>query len=588
MCGFVGALGVDAPVREAAELLRHRGPDQDGFLRAGPLTLGFRRLAIIDPQGPGQPVSDGTRALVFNGEIYNYMELARELGLESRSDSRVLFEALGRWGRGALDRLDGMFALAYWDGQSLLLARDRVGVKPLYYARLRDGWVFSSGTRPLIRLGVSDRLEPRSLDAYLTLLWAPSPLSPYQAIRKLPPGHLVTLPVGEARPWWRWEPRPGESTEQDVRQALELAVERELRSDVPLGIFLSGGLDSSLVAGLCKGGIPGFTLAPDPDDLALDIYQDERPHAMAVARSLGISLTEVPVSPSVDDIEGLVARMEEPVGDPASVAIHLLSRAAHGHVKTVLSGVGGDELFGGYPRHRALRLAMWTRKLPGFAQKLISVLPGREGKPGRLRRDAQKLLRARGDLASAYLSFFKYLTPEDKSRLYSADLALAGPGSWEQELKESFLSTPCKPLLRALSFDLNHFLPENNLLYTDLASMALSVEVRVPLLNANVLRAAAGLRESDIRNKRVLRKIAKDILPHQVIVRPKAGLGSPVRGWLRGRFRDWADSQLGLLPPELVHPGVARSWLEEEVTGKGFRYLALWALVTLSLWLRTR
>ncbi len=587
MCGFVGVLDAGAiDLKPALSQLRHRGPDDEKTWSSEGLKLGFRRLSIIDPTGPGQPVSDGQSALVLNGEIYNYRELAEELGIETRSDAEAAFHALKRWGTGALDRFNGIFALAFWDGERVILARDRVGVKPLFYARLKGGWAFSSGTRALLSLGVSDELDTEAITSYLSLLWAPGPLSPFKEIKKVPPGTIVVLPEHRVQKWWKWRPEPGTTTEEQTNIALEAAAKQELVSDVPLGIFLSGGLDSSLVAFMAGEPLPAFTLSPEPQDLAADIYQDESLYAEMVARTLGMPLTKVKLRPQIHEIEKLISKLEEPLGDPASIAIYLLSLSAKQQgIKTVLSGVGGDELFGGYPRHRAFGMAVKTRHLPGFVRGLIARLPGSAGRMGRLRRDALKLLRAKGSPGQIYLSFFYQSDREELSGLFRENHRQMD--AWERMLLGGF-EEKHDSRVAALSFDINYFLPENNLAYTDYASMAASVEVRVPLLNPRVLEAARGLSSGQLMGKKVLRKIAENNLPKEIIQRPKAGLGSPVRGWIRTWLYPWIQEQIWGLPDGLLDKELALKWLKEEKQGKGFRYLSLWALATLSVWLRTR
>ncbi len=568
MCGFFGALGAEAPLREAAKLLAHRGPDDEGFLEMGPLRLAFRRLAIVDPEGGHQPITDGVRALVFNGEIYNF----RELGYDTRSDARALFYALRDEGLAVLPRLRGIFAFAYWDGGKLFLVRDRLGVKPLYYARLGGGWAFSSEAKPLLRAGVPTELSEPALAACLSLLWCPSPLTPFKGIKKLPPGHWLELPSGRLVRWWRPEREKGGSV-SELAGALSAAVKEELLADVQVGLFLSGGLDSSAVAALVPEPLDAITLSPAPEDLARDIVFDESPYAELVAKRFGHRLHRVSLSPSPELAERLAATLSEPLGDSAAYAVYLMSiKARELGLKAVLSGVGGDELFGGYPRHRARRLLSVARLLR-WAQGVLERLPFKAGRLGRLRRDALKLLRAED-----YLGFYIYLRAQELAELLAFPVDLRVIDQLREEIAPGYLG--------ALDFDLLRFLPDNNLLYTDQASMAAGVEVRVPLLNPRVLDAALRLPQNLLVWKRALKRALAGTLPFQIIKRKKAGLGSPVRGWVRGPLAEWLRAQLEALPPELFNPRAALRWHDEEIKGKGFRYLTLWQLGVMSVWLR--
>ncbi len=534
----------------------------------GPLKLGFRRLAIVDPEGGRQPITDGRRALVFNGEIYNF----RDLGYPTRSDAKALFFALRDRGLSVLPELRGIFAFAYWDGERLFLVRDRLGVKPLYYAQVGEGWVFSSETKPLLAAGANSRLDLRALSAYLSLLWCPSPATPFRGIKKLPPGHWLELPAGRLKRWWKWKRgRGGELGE--LREALAKAAREELLADVPVGLFLSGGLDSSAVAALVSEPLDAITLEPSPEDLARDIVFDETPYAEEVAREFGHRLHPVPLTPSAELAEGLARTLSEPLVDGAAYATLLLARKARQlGLKAVLSGVGGDELFGGYPRHRARRLLALARALR-WARPALEALPLRAGLPGRLRRDALKLLRA-GD----YLGFYIYLSLAELGELLAFEPRPELVEGLREEVKPGHLG--------ALDFDLLRFLPENNLLYTDFASMAQGVEVRVPLLNPLVLEAASRLPPKLLINKKALKEALRGRLPEKVLRRKKAGLGSPVRAWVRGALRDWVRAQLEALPPELFRRETALRWHDEEISGRGFRYLTLWQLAVLSVWLK--
>ncbi|HEX5138927.1 MAG TPA: asparagine synthase (glutamine-hydrolyzing) [Planctomycetota bacterium] len=605
MCGFVGVVAPGARhrfagrVRAASLGLAHRGPDSDGYFEDDDCVLGFRRLAILDLEHGGQPMrgEDGS-VLVCNGEIYNFRELAASLPpgrLRTRSDSEVALATLEREGAGALARFDGMFALARWEPRrrSLLLARDRLGIKPLYHARLGDAFLFASEIRALLALGLRAAAHPPAIDVHASFLWNPGPETAFAGIRRLPPGTSLELRDGIERPsrYWRMAPCPGSGRPdpEAVREAVVSDVRRQLVSDVPVGIFLSGGLDSSFIACALPGDAVkrAYTLSFPRRDLSADIVRDETRYARLLARARGIELVEVPLEFSPERFLHSVRALEEPVGDPAAIAtIALSSRAEE---KVLLSGMGGDELWGGYPRFRALEL---SRYLPGCARPLLEaaerLLP-HAGLLGRFGRNAAKFGSAAGlPWAARHVRFLSYLAPEERAGLLGPALRGRVGGSAHERL---LLARPAggDDLDVSLRFEVEQFLPCHNLLYTDKASMAASKEVRVPLLGNAVLETAERLPAGLRRGKRLLRRAAEGIVPREILARRKAGFGAPVQGWLRGPLRPLLDEYLS--PAALgrrgwFEPAAVRRLVDDEWAGRSHRYLLIYELLVLEAWAR--
>ena len=605
MCGFVGIVAPGAGsrfadrVRAAALRLAHRGPDSEGFFEDGDCVLGFRRLAIIDLEHGDQPMrgADGS-VLVCNGELYNFRELAAALPagrLRTRSDTEVALASLEREGTAALRGFDGMFALARWEPRRrrLTLARDRLGIKPLYHARLGDAFLFASEIRALLALGLEAAANPEAIDVHATFLWNPGPETAFRGVFRLPPGTALELREGSERAvrYWRMAPSPGTGRPDPgaVREAVVSDVRRQLVADVPVGVFLSGGLDSSFIAGAIPEGAVrrAYTLVFPPRDLAADIVCDESHYALLAARERGIELGEVPLEFSAERFLKAVRALEEPVGDPAAVAT--LALCARAEEKVLLSGMGGDELWGGYPRFRALEL---SRYLPGCAGPVFEaaqrLLP-HTGLLGRYGRNAAKFGSAAGlPWAARHVRFLSYLAPEERPGLFGPGLRGCVKGSAHDRL---LLIRPPggDDMDVSLRFEVEQFLPCHNLLYTDKSSMAESKEVRVPLLGNAVLEAAERLPAECRRGKRLLRRAAAGVVPREILARKKAGFGAPVQGWLAGPLKPLLDEYLSVASLRRrgwFDPPAVQRLLADERAGRTHRYLLIYELLVLETWAR--
>jgi asparagine synthase (glutamine-hydrolysing) len=625
MCGIAGfadrrALGGWRANSDAAEqdhallgamcaAIRHRGPDDEGRRIMPGVALGMRRLSIIDLATGQQPIhnEDSTVWVVFNGEIYNYTELRSDLisrGHEfyTSSDTETIVHAYEEWGQEAFSRLRGMFGIALWDSrnQSLLLARDRVGIKPLHYAITGDRLYFGSEIKSILAADdVGRRIDFEALDHYLSFLYTPRDGSIFAGIRKLPPGHVLRWQAGTVRITRYWEaaaeeqpPDSDEAAIERLRQVLRDAVRSHLMSEVPLGAFLSGGVDSSLVVGLMAEAssqpVRTFSIGFD------DPRYDELDHARVVARHFATDHHEFVVKPdALAIIDDLIAHFDEPFGDSSAIPTWYVSEMARRHVTVVLSGDGGDELFGGYERYAPHpRIAAFDRWAPPPSRTVASLvwplLP--HGVTGK-----NFLRRAARDARGRYLDQIGYFQADEKQALLSGDIRrVIGTFDAEARLGHHFDRLSGLPWdAQMMHFDFETYLPEDILTKVDRMSMAHSIESRVPLLDNNVVDFAAtlpaNLKIRKGRKKHILKEAASKLLPAQILDRRKQGFAVPVGGWFRGDLREFfsdvllsrAARERGYFSGRFIDRMV-----REHVAGRRDHTLRLWALVVFELWHR--
>jgi asparagine synthase (glutamine-hydrolysing) len=622
MCGIAGVLYADhtrevEPVRLAAMsgAIAHRGPDGDGLFRAPGVGLIHRRLSIIDLAGGSQPLSneDGRIQVVFNGEIYNYRELKRELEAKGHlfatsSDTEVLVHLYEECGERLVERLRGMFAFAIWDSpqRRLLLARDRLGIKPLYF--LRDGkrLLFASELKAVLAAGdVPRELDVASLEDYLTLGVVSGTRSIFRGIEKLAPGHTLSIDANhwDARPrcYWRLEFVPddtlsSEDWQQAVRSKLDETVERHLIADVPVGAFLSGGIDSSVITALAAGKtrepIQTFSIGFREDQF------NELPYARQTAEKYGTRHTEEIVTANAAELlDELCWYYDEPFADSSAIPTMLVSRLAARHVKVVLSGDGGDEAFGGYARYpHDLAEAAIRRRLPAWLrQRLLAPLgrawPKANWMPRWLRAKTT-LTNLAADADAAYANTLSICRPPLRRELLAADVAHSLNGHQSERLvREAYLHQPGDPLSRMIATDVATLLPDDFLVKVDRASMASGLEVRPPLLDHELLELAAripsNLKIRGGQTKWILKQSCRDLLPADLLTRPKRGFEIPVDCWLRGElapmFHDLVLDSRGPAADLLDRRRVAALY-EDHRRGRGRHGPVLWSLMVLSKW----
>lgn len=625
MCGIAGMVGFcdEALLLAMTRRLAHRGPDGEGFHREREVGLGHRRLAIVDLAGGAQPMSDpeGALHIAFNGEIFNFQALRRELAdfpFRTRSDTEVILAAWRREGAAALRRLRGQFALALWDSaaETLHLARDHLGQKPLYYARLKPrpdaphgGLLFASEPKALLCCAEVDRgLDLAALDAYLDLFYVPPPRSIFAGIRQLPPGHMLSWHKGQLTisRWWDCEPRPPDPAlrsldawAEAVAPTLEEAISLTTIADVPVGAFLSGGLDSStIVAVLAQRGaaLDTFCVGYGSEGASYD----ERSHARAVARRFGATHHELELGVDIlGDLESLVRSFDEPFGSWAALLSHRLARFTRRHVTVALAGDGGDEVFGGYPRYRGLLFSQHVEHLPGAAIDLARRALRLAGEPTTarsLRRWARQFLEGCTlPPGERYAAWVGYAPPAARDRLYTRATRARVAALREPSFVAAAFEKPVlgDMVARAWYADLHGFLPENVLRGTDRMSMAHGLEVRVPFCDHRLVEQMAAapspLRVTALASKRILRKIAGKWLPPEILGRKKLGFNAPFGAWLKTRedpiTREWLHPDV-LARRGLFDPAEVRRLIVEHREGTRDHAIRLWSLIVLEQWFR--
>jgi asparagine synthase (glutamine-hydrolysing) len=621
VCGIYGIFQLDGSPADATlmpamgRLTEHRGPDDEGLHADGPCSIGMRRLSIIDLAGGHQPLSndDGSLWLVCNGEIYNFRELRQQLErlghrFKTSSDSEVILHGYAQYGDEVVHRLNGMFAFALWDArrQRLIIARDRLGIKPVYLYRDARRLAFASEAKALLALpGVSAEIDPVALHSYLNLGYVAAPLSMFRGIGKLPPASLLVVErerVAERR-YWRVpatiDRRPSEAEwVERVRTRLDESVRMQMVSDVPIGAFLSGGIDSSTVVGFmaAHSDQPIRTYAIGFAGTAADEFYNELPYARRIADAFATQHHEIVVRPDVVTLlPRLLWHMDEPIADTAFITTFLVSQFARRDVTVILSGVGGDELFGGYRRYLGNHYQAAFERLPAWARRMASAVG--ERLPSDRHSPLLNLSRlAKGFLASAGLPF------EERYRSYvqvfpvqEAERLLRINGS----ARPDFIATAFEhaggddALNRMLVVDAETQLPDDLLALTDKMSMATSLECRVPLLDHELVELAASMPEEiKIRGgrlKHVLKKAVADMLPRDILERKKRGFGTPMGAWLK---RDLAPLTRGLLSEsvirarELFHPQAVQELIALHEANRVDGTDRLLALMNLEIWSR--
>ena len=577
--------------------------------------IGFRRLAVIDPAGSHQPMStpDGRLTVAFNGEIYNFRSLRAQLadrGVEFRTagDTEVLLHLYRLFGREMLERLEGMFAFVIHDRDAgeLFMARDRLGQKPLWYAPLPDRVVFASEANALLsHPAVDTALNAEAVTTYVTMGYIPAPLSIFKGVQKLLPGHwLLGGRTGSRGPERYWQPeaaergRSAEGAAEAVRERLTEAVRSRLVSDVPLGALLSGGMDSAIIVGLMSETMGGPRAVKTFTAGFSDALFDERSDARVVAEHFGTEHTELAIEAApggvVDDVVGMYG---EPFADSSALPTWLICRAAREHVTVALVGDGGDEVFGGYDRYRAMHLAE-TMGPAGYLAVRMAAAMVRPWAGQEERSRGRRLIRFADALnyppSVQYFRYRRLFGPQDLSRLLCEDFAAVvdvdAPGRWFCGLYEAGKFET--EVGRAQHHDVMTYLPDDLLVKSDIASMACSLELRAPMLDHRVVEMGLSLpvecKVSRGRGKMILREAFGDMLPGEVFRRPKRGFGAPIGRWLRGELTGMLretllDGPMG--KGEVFRRASLEGLINDHVSGRGDHRHRLWALMVLGRWL---
>lgn len=620
MCGIAGIVSLDGHnleerVRSMTEAQRHRGPDDRGLWSDDLCALGHRRLSIIDLSEAGrQPMSDEAGAvwIVLNGEIYNFQSLRRELEalgyrFRTQTDTEVVVAAYRQWGTQCVMRLRGMFAFAIWDQprRRLFLARDRVGKKPLFYATSDRSLLFASEIQGLL----ADPTVPRevnssAIDGYLSWGYVPAPLTAFRDISQLLPAHWLTVDVTSKglilrqEEYWRLEYEPKlrlgeEEAGEALREKLTEAVKLRMISDVPLGAFLSGGIDSSVVVGLMASSserpVKTFSIGFN------EAEYDELAHARRVAERWGSDHHEFIVEPdAVSVVPKLVRHYGQPYADSSAIPTFYVSQLTRSSVTVALNGDGGDESFAGYQRYLGNRLAELTRRVPG-TRAVSRMIPDSLSPKSKLRKAKRFLTAAADAMPARYGAWIGFFDEHAKDGLYSDEFrsTLNGwrPGRWMASLFDE--TAGFDPVDRAMAVDVRSYLPYDLLVKVDITSMANSLEARSPFLDHEVMEFAAklpvDLKLRGRRSKYLLKRTFSDLLPEPILRRPKAGFGVPISQWLRGSLRPLVEDALlseQFAQRRYFNAATARRLVNEHLERRAEHGSQLWNLMMLELWHR--
>lgn len=622
MCGIAGiysfSKGTDlgAGIRAMADSLTHRGPDDAGYFVSGRIALGHRRLSIIDLEGGRQPIfnEDGTIAIVYNGEVFNYRELKDELAamghrFTTNSDTETLIHAYEEWGDDFVQKLRGMFAFCIWDGkrERALIVRDRLGIKPLFYARYSGKLFFASEMKAILQEDSFKRdIDEEALASYFMYSYIPAPLTIFRGIKKLLPGHMMIINEDgiTVRKYWDLFFAPDSRKKEDdfVHESLELlkeSVRLRMISDVPVGAFLSGGVDSSSVVALMSGqtGKPvnTFTIGFGGSTGSFD---DERKYAKMVADMYRTNHTEYEVKPSVNGlIDRIITAFDEPFSDDSTIPSYYVYELARKNVKVALSGLGGDEAFCGYERYLGFQLGAIYEKIPSLIRErvirgLVEGLGEDANGGNRISRMKRFVRSSSPDHGHRYLGFITKVNGKYRPSLFAAPEMKEAVESSKRLFLDPFRADNASdPLDKALYCDMKTYLPEDILACTDRLSMHHSLEVRVPFLDHKLIEYAATI-PSEVKlrrfkKKHILKKAVSPLLPSQVITHRKQGFVGPLAMWLKSDLKDYtlkALSEESLALHGLIDPGTVRLILEEHYSGRENNESLIWTLLVFQRW----
>lgn len=621
MCGICGIFDRSgSPISQGTlermtSAMQHRGPDGEGWFVSDEVGLGHRRLSIIDIEGGAQPIGneDGTLQIVFNGEIYNYVELCKELvagghKFKTRSDTEVIVHAYEEWGKRCVERFNGMFAFALWDSnrRELFLARDHLGIKPLYYIDLGSRTLFASEIKALLQDSDCPRdVDLEALAELFTFRYVPSPKTLFRGILKLPPGYRMTVSSRgtEVERFWTWVPCPRKDYDEkeligEYQFLLEDAVRLQLRSDVPLGLFLSSGIDSGVLLAIMSkytsGPVQAFTIGFEGGEKTNEVED-----AKALANMFGADHHHMVVRPEdyLKYYENYLWDLEEPVGNETAAAFYFVSKIARKKVKVAFAGQGADELWAGYPRYLGAKLSTFYSRMPSFITGPLATLLNRiPGRLERLKRGALSL--GEPDILTRFAKIYSFFSADMKRQLFRGPLAaqIAYDGFWSKEALRR-LQTDVEhldPVTQMLYIDTRANLPDDLLMVGDKTSMANSLEARVPLLDYRLVEFIESLPTSlklqGLTGKYLHKKALEKWLPKGVIYRKKKGFANPIEYWFRTRMREFVEDCLlasDSAVSRFFDQQCIRHMLEMDRAGNGQLRRHIYLLVSFELWHRT-
>lgn len=621
MCGITGFVyrdgrAVERSVLEAMNLaIEHRGPDDDGFYVHENVGLAMRRLAIIDLASGKQPIhnADRTKWIVFNGEIYNYQELRKDLEerghkFYTKSDTEAIIHLYDEYGVDCLQHLRGMFAIAIWDEteKTLFLARDRIGKKPLLYSHQSNGdLIFGSEFNAVLKHpSITREVDHEAIDSYMSFLCVPAPQTAFKQIRKLEPGHWLKWKNGEIEMRRYWLPdfsKKIKITEEEAivetTRILRESTKMRMISEVPLGAFLSGGVDSSIVVALMaqesSAPVKTFSIGFEEQNFS------ELKYAKRVAEHVGAEYNEFIVRPNaLDIIPTLVDHYGEPYADSSAIPTYYVSKETRKHVTVALNGDGGDESFAGYERYMAMEIAEIYKRIPlrlrkAFIESPINFLPTHELKRTRIRDVQRFFTSANENVKSRYFRWMSVFKPAVKPDTYTSDFAeQVGQHKPGRFLDQWFDRANGAGILDAsLLTDQMTYLPNDLLVKVDIATMANSLEARSPFLDHKLIEFAASLPESikmnRFRPKSMLKKVAARLVPKDVVYRPKMGFAVPVGNWFRGEMKDFVRDILlseSSLKRGIFQPAAIERYVREHTNGEFDHSFQVWGFLMLELW----
>jgi len=622
MCGITGWINLknsnspdtEAVLHSMCERIVHRGPNSEGLWLDDTVALGMRRLSVIDLETGDQPVFNGDKSVVvmMNGELYNYREIREDLERKghtftTKSDTEILPHLYDEYGEDLVDHLNGMYAFSLWDSRNkkLIIARDRFGEKPLYYGVFDGKLLYASEPKAILaHPSVKSELDLNSLRQYLSFDYVPAPNSIYKGISKLPAAHMLTVENGEikVRRYWNmsWAESPAESQsrkEDELRKLLSDAVRMRLVADVPLGILLSGGIDSSTVAAFAvqhaTERVKTFSIGFEEDSF------DETKYARQVAKHLNTEHYEEKLSATTagDLISEIGTWLDEPMSDGSLIPTFLLAQFVRKHVTVALGGDGGDELFAGYPMYHAHNVAQKYLAIPAFLRNgviepIVRRLPVSTDNMS-FDYKAKRFIRAANlDLVERHHTWFGSFAAESQSRLLSKDVLAATTGNIYQGPIDALADCDATTDIEKMQYlDINYYLAEDILTKVDRAAMAVSLETRAPFLDPRIGQFAAALpleyKLSGKSGKHILKLAMADMLPANILNRPKKGFGIPIATWLRGRLRPLIEEMLDekrLNEQGLFNAKYVRGLIDEHLNNRASHHKELWTLLVFQLW----